>query len=345
MCLYPKLIRNRKYTENAKNGGIIPQVRDVRVLYVPVGCQNCIECRKQKAREWQVRLLEDIKTNKGGTFITLTFSDESIKELIDQPATKNWPSLKGLEGYNLDNELATRAIRLFLERWRKEYGKSLRHWLVTELGHEGTENIHLHGIIWTKESMETVRKIWKYGHIWPNDEQKKTNYVNERTVNYTTKYVSKIDEKHTQYKGKILTSKGIGNNYTKTMDSVGNKYNETNPEKTKETYRTRTGHKISMPVYWRNKIYSEEEREKLWLIRLNKEERWVRGERISIKNGEEEYLKVLEWHQKRNVELGYGNGKKDWKKHAYESELRNIKRKERYAKATWKVKKTPSAGS
>ena len=30
-----------------------------------------------------------------------------------------------------------------------------------------------------------------------------------------------------------------------------------------ETYRTSTGHKIAMPIYWRNKIYNDEEREKL----------------------------------------------------------------------------------
>ena len=48
MCLYPKLIKNKKYVANKKNGGIIPEVEDDRVLYVPVGCGNCIECKKKK---------------------------------------------------------------------------------------------------------------------------------------------------------------------------------------------------------------------------------------------------------------------------------------------------------
>ena len=38
MCLYPKLIKNRKYIANKKNGGNIPPVSDSRVLMVPVGC-------------------------------------------------------------------------------------------------------------------------------------------------------------------------------------------------------------------------------------------------------------------------------------------------------------------
>ena len=35
MCLYPRLIKNRKYIANKKNGGNIPPVSDLRVLMVP----------------------------------------------------------------------------------------------------------------------------------------------------------------------------------------------------------------------------------------------------------------------------------------------------------------------
>ncbi len=64
MCLYPKIIRNRKYTKNKKNKGVVPTAKDKRMLWVPVGCGKCMECKKQKAREWQVRLMEEIRTNK-----------------------------------------------------------------------------------------------------------------------------------------------------------------------------------------------------------------------------------------------------------------------------------------
>ena len=48
MCLFPKLIINKKYTITKKNGGIIPEMKDERVKYVPVGCGKCIECLKKK---------------------------------------------------------------------------------------------------------------------------------------------------------------------------------------------------------------------------------------------------------------------------------------------------------
>ena len=107
MCLYPKLIKNRKYTCNKKNGGNIPPVPDERVLYVPIKCNNCIECRKQNARNWQVRLLEEIKENKNGKFVTLTFSNEAIAEYCEE--------LNTIDGYDRDNKICTIAVRKFLE--------------------------------------------------------------------------------------------------------------------------------------------------------------------------------------------------------------------------------------
>ena len=214
MCLYPKLIINRKYTANKKNGGNIPAIQDERIKYVPIGCGRCIECMKRKARDWQIRLLEEIRTsNKKAYFVTLTFSDESIAELAKLHPSRN--------GYDLDNQILTMAVRRFLERYRKENKKSLRHWLISELGGNGTENIHAHGIIWT-ENPEDIEKHWKYGYVWLGKQKNGTykNYVTEKTVNYIIKYVNKTDTLHKNYKPIVLTSPGIGNSYTKRQDAL-----------------------------------------------------------------------------------------------------------------------------
>lgn len=321
MCLYPKLIKNRKYTANKKNGGNIPAVIDKRVLYVPAGCGKCIECKKQKSREWQVRLQEEIRHDKTGKFVTLTFSNESIKELTEE--------IKGLEGYELDNEIATLGTRRFLERWRKKYKKSVKHWLVTELGGNGTENIHMHGIIWTDKPAEEITKIWKYGFTWIGDKNS-GGYVNEQTINYVVKYVNKTDQLHKEYNSKILTSPGIGKKYIDRNDSKNNKYKG---EETKETYTTRNGLNIAMPIYYRNKIYNEEEREKLWLNKLDQNIRYVCGEKIDISKNEDNYYKLLEWYRKKNKQLGYGDDQKNWDRKRYENKRRNLKTMQRIANA------------
>ena len=69
MCLYPRIIENRKYKPNKKNGGVVPECTDDRVKAVAVGCGQCIECRKQKAREWQVRINEEIRSDPRGKFM------------------------------------------------------------------------------------------------------------------------------------------------------------------------------------------------------------------------------------------------------------------------------------
>lgn len=315
MCLYPKLIRNPKYKINKKNGGKIPPIKDNRVELVPIGCGKCIECMKQNSRQWQIRLTEEIRINTNGKFTTLTFSEESIEFLENELELKN----EDITEYQKLNEIATLAVRRFLERWRKKYKKSVRHWLVTELGHEGTERIHLHGIIFTDKCKEEIEERWAYGWIHIGD------YVSERTINYITKYITKIDQDHKEYKPKVLTSSGIGKEYINNIDSKNNKYKG---KETDETYRFRNGTKANLPIYYRNKIYSEEEREELWLQKLDKEERWICGEKIDISKGEEEYYKTLKYYQDKNKRLGYGDDKKTWEEKNYKKirkRLRKIK--------------------
>lgn len=326
MCLYPKLIKNRKYISNKKNKGIIPTVKDNRTLLVPVGCNKCMECKKQKARQWSVRLQEEIRTNKTGQYVTLTLNTKSLIELSKE--------IEGLDGYERENEIITLATRRFLERWRKKYKISIKHWLVTELGGGRTEHIHLHGIIWInkykhnnaiktqyeKQQIEDITKIWKYGYVYIGD------YVNETTVNYCVKYVTKTDIKHKEYNAKILTSAGIGSNYINRQDAERNKYK---PKETKETYTTREGIKLNLPIYYRNKLYTEEQRENLWLEKLDKQERWVNGQKISIKDGEELYYKALQVARQKNNRLGYGDDKKNWSRIKYENDRRNINFKKR----------------
>lgn len=324
MCLSPRLIENPKYKVNEKNGGNVPVPIDKRALLTPVGCGECIECRKKKAREIQIRLGEEIKTNKNGIFTTLTFNKESYTELHDECKKET-----GLDGYDLDNAIASLAIRRFTERWRKKYKQTVRHWLITELGHGETEHIHIHGLLFVEPEKyiktakknetiveaqtELIKSIWQYGRIHIG------NYVNQRSVNYITKYITKVDGEHKYYKPKIYTSKGIGAGYLESYNAQGNKYKG---KDTKQYYKTKTGHKIALPIYYRNKIYTEEEREKLWMYILDEERRYVLGQEIDISKGEEEYYNALASAREVNERLGYGTGEIDWKRKAYERQRR-----------------------
>lgn len=313
MCYFPRIMKNPKYKATKKNRGIIPPILDNRMKYVAIGCGRCIQCMKQKARNWQYRIIEDIKHNKNAKFITLTFSNESIKEIIEKFKID-------AEGYALDNAIATIGVRKFLERWRKEHGKSLRHWLVTELGHKGTQNIHLHGIVWT-ENLEKVERIWKYGWIWKGKRvnEKLVNYVNEKTASYITKYMFKVDMEHKYYKSIVLCSKGIGEGYT---------INKNKNDVEKDYYKTSTGNNIGLNLYWRNKLYDENVREKQWVTMLDKNERWV-GKTKFKADDFEGITKELKRLQKVNKELGFGSDEIEWERLTYENQMRELKYNER----------------
>nr|WAE43687.1 MAG: replication initiator protein [Microviridae sp.] len=337
MCLYNRLVRNPKYLPNKKNGGNPPIPNDTRTLYVPIGCGRCIECKKAKQREWIVRLLEDIKINKNASFITLTFSDQAIAEL-----SKELPNKKG---YAFDNAIATLAVRRWLERYRKKYKHSLRHWLTTELGHEGTQNIHLHGFAWfdTHEQFMNADEIWQYGKILkgqPIWERNKIiaykNYVNQSTIMYITKYVSKMDYDHKEYNQIILTSPGIGGNYLNRTDATKNKYEDTN---TKEYYKTEAGHKIALPIYYRNKLYTDEEKEKLWINKLDEQVRYVLGAKIDISKTLDDYNNTLDYARAKNIRLGYQTNIIDTDRKEYENKLRLILQETRKIKGKNKSKK------
>lgn len=288
MCLYETKIKNPHYLANEKNKGVPPALHDRRLAYIGVGCGWCKECRKQVANGWRIRLLEEYKDNPRAEFVTLSFSPEAIKKLEKDIHTSGYKELNGNE---LDvNILASYAIRMWSERWRKKFKKANRHWIVTEIGHKNSERLHLHGIIWqTHEriSSESFRneivETWKYGNVYIG------KYVNETTMNYITKYLTKNDEMHEGYKPRTFVSKGLGLGYIEREGKITNAWRG---EKTNTTYKTKEGYNYPLPRYYKDKLYTQEQKEYLWIK--------------AIENGKI-YLNGSEWETTRSDEVDYRN--------------------------------------
>ena len=145
--------------------------------------------------------------------------------------------------------------------------------------------------------------MWKYGEIFVG------NYVNNRTINYIIKYVTKIDNDHKNYVPIILTSPGIGKNYI----------TERKKQKGHDYYKSPNGYELSLPIYYRNKLFSEEEREQKWIELLDKEKRWIRGIKVDVSTDEGmEYFEILQAEKQiENIKLGYGDDSDQWRKKDY----------------------------
>lgn len=304
MCLYPRIIRNPKYKANKKNGGIIPYAKDKRALYVAIGCGKCIECRRQKANEWRVRLNEEIRRNNNPCrFVTLTLKEEYLE------------SIETIAGKDNAYGQAAILVRRYLERIRKRTGKSVKHWIIPELGHKGTERLHLHGLIWCEKPW-ILKEEWANvcGHYFGGKD------ITAKTVNYVSKYILKQDEKHTEFQGKIFCSAGIGQGYVGSMQYSKNEYKGS---QTDETYRLPTGHKVALPIYYRNKRWTDSEREQLWMARLDKQIRYVDGLAVDMALEEDRYWRLLEIAREKNERLHYG--KLDgWEKARYINSCKKI---------------------
>lgn len=319
MCLYPIKYINKKYTPTIKNGGCVPKppiigydehgfpIYDERVLYINIPCGQCIECRKQKARNWQIRLHEEIKAHKYSYFITLTFDPEELGKLMK-------------ETNNIEcNATAAIAVRRCLEYYRKDHKKSLRHWLITELGHEGTERIHLHGLLFTDDPLQFnkfdrsnyyIWKYWKYGIVYVGD------YCTAKTINYIVKYVNKIDTQHKGFIGQIFASPGIGKQFMTESNII--KYRSKLNGKYDDFYRLQNGSKVKLPTYYKNKLYNEEEREQMWREFMDENKITILGNTLykdKIKGSDLE--NAIKKAQEFNKECGYGNNSKEWRKKPY----------------------------
>ena len=142
----------------------------------------------------------------------------------------------------------------------------------------------------------------------------------------------KADPLHKEYIPKLCVSPGIGSGYLNRADCVINGYKD--DSETKETYTTRQGLKLPLPIYYRNKIYNEEEREKLWVQKLDKNLRYVLGQKVDISTteGENDYFRMLREAQIKNLKMGYNGGEENWEEREYEIERRKLKQKEYISK-------------
>ena len=207
MCYFTKKVLNKRFLPNRKNRWNPPVCTDERFRYVEVECGHCFECRKKKRREWRIRNYEQLKETPRAVFFTGTVSPQRYEHICNKYGYKNDGSQ--------DNEIITKIHRLSLERIRKQTGKSVKHWCVTEKGHTNTRRIHLHGLFYAREGQTKWQLTKLLYENWIDGYKYYGRYVNEKTINYVSKYMTKKDEDNPNYISIVLCSKGLGANYAK----------------------------------------------------------------------------------------------------------------------------------
>lgn len=211
------------------------------VLDVP--CGQCLSCQKSTNNQYRIRLMYEVRKYSEGScfFITLTFDDENLNRFSSD--------------YN-------KAVRLFLDRLRKNFGKQIRHWFCGEFGTlKGRP--HYHGILFDvpdvfKDAYDSdvpghhplLAKEWKYGFVF-------VGYVSDATCGYITKYLTK-SLNGDKIRPRIISSFGIGDNYLDSDDAQLHKFNGKY-----QPFIHLNGFKQAMPRYYFNKVFTDVDKQNM----------------------------------------------------------------------------------
>jgi len=143
--------------------------------------------------------------------------------------------------------------------------------LVCNRTRRGNDRIHMHGIVFGQRAAELIKQQWGYGIVYVG------KYCSSRTANYITKYMLKEERKTSMvYGNEYFTSAGIGRGYV-----YGNRIrNMFKGKETDDRYQAENGQMIAMPKYYKNKLYSDEEREIIWGYKQEDPWTYVHGEKI-----------------------------------------------------------------
>lgn len=216
-----------------------------------VPCGKCYNCKRRRVSAWSVRLMNQYQHSQNGLFITLTYDTEYV------PITKK--GFMSLEKKHLQNFIKR------LRQWHEKEADSIKYYAVGEYGGK-TLRPHYHIIIFNA-NVEFIEKSWsdcvnkkeakfrKLGNIHYGS-------LTEASVGYTLKYICKAkkiplhgnDDRVPEF---ALMSKGLGKNYL-TQNKI--QWHKNNLEERMYIPLT-DGKKAPMPRYFKEKIYTPEEKE------------------------------------------------------------------------------------
>lgn len=258
-------------------------------------CGKCEACVVKKKNSWTFRLREEYNSCRSAFFVTLTYEDDFLSfcdVLLDEPRGERTPGIDGdREGYS-DSErtvgeyfeqLASvsescrdlperfrsesrhynlrvasvnkKDVQLFLKRLRKPLGKfRFKYFLVSEYG-PTTYRPHYHMLLFNfpkeLDVYEHLHRAWGKGFI-------SVSKCNEARIRYCAKYcITPTILPDYLPKTFMCCSKGMGKSYVENPENV--RYHKENMI----AYRDFGKYKEALPRYYKDKIFSDEEKEQL----------------------------------------------------------------------------------
>lgn len=242
-CFHPQVIRNKETGE-----------------FLQVPCGHCLACYRNRQNGWIKRLTYEQSQAESSYFITLTYRDadcpcdDAGQMIVYKPDVQklHMDLRKRFQmGEFLDTSLVPfggAPVRVSLDSNIK-----FKYYLVSEYGPEGARP-HYHGIYfnlprdrYTVE--ELFKSVWRRGFI-------EVDPCTPRAISYVTKYLVNhhLCPNPDVPRPFALMSKGLGEGY---VEKFGD-WHRADPAN--RLYCPDHGTKTTMPRYYRDKIFSDEDK-------------------------------------------------------------------------------------
>lgn len=212
-----------------------------------VACGKCYLCKKSYQSKWRLRLNHEYMYGNHDLtksyFCTFTLNDTYYQDALRHPS---------------------KYVRTFLENYRYQVkkrcgkGKSVFHWIVSERG-ETTGRYHFHGVLFDCVLPKyIIERCWKYGFV-------SFKQLTLKRCGYVTKYITKGNtpnacKEAVEHQPQVWCSAGIGKCYTELQT--------TRSQHTRNglvPFIVKNNFIYGMPRYYKQKIFTDEEREILKL--------------------------------------------------------------------------------
>lgn len=206
---------------------------DGSTIIVP--CGKCPECRRRRIAGWTHRLLQEDKKAISAFFLTLTYDVDHV------PITKN----KFLT-------LKKHDLQCFIKRLRKMQKTKIIYFACGEYGGQ-KKRPHYHMILFNLEKDQYAVEAWTLDKKLIGE--LKFGTVTGSSIAYTLKYMDKPsvvpqfknDDREKEFQ---VMSKGIGASYISEKS-----INWHNADKLNRMFVPISDYKVSMPRYYKEKLY------------------------------------------------------------------------------------------
>lgn len=240
-------------------------LRPLKLIDRTVRCNYCVECRINRSYEWAFRLREEAKSATSGWFITLTYSDEHLPEVVDKDGELHM-TLKKRDIFPWIRKVQEKHRRMFPD------AEKIRYFLK---GEYGEDRPHYHLMIFNvqNEMLDYLHNSWQKG--WVNRKP-----IIEQRINYIANYFLKHDynNEHIEKPFTTMSKKPmLGSSY---IDNHKERHLRTGNDKVYGRFN------LNIPRTWMDKLLTEEQ------VERSKEER----EKLMV----ERQIEIYDWAEKND---------------------------------------------